>query len=158
MSAFDDHLPCPALRRWLLPTWEGKAVAVWICPSQRRWHAPGRLRRLLRRAAIAPLEETPVPGSLDVLVVLSPLPGLGVALPEAGWSALRAGGVLVDLASLERRRLGELLRPWAYARRLREAAAMRVREWIERGAFGPEQWVTVEPADVVVTLVRRAVP
>jgi hypothetical protein len=158
VSPFEDHLPCPALRGWLLPTWEGQAVAVWSCPPQRRWRASRRLRGLLRRASIEALSESPEPGSLDVLVVLSPLPGPGMPLPDAGWSALRAGGLLVDLASIERRRLGELLRPWAHARRLREAAAMRVRQWLERGAFAPEQYVTVEPADVVVTLVRRAVP
>lgn len=114
---------------------------------------------MLRRASIAPLDDdAPEPGSLDVLVVLSPLPGPGAPLPEAAWSALRPGGWLVDLASVERRGLGDLLRPWAHSRRLRESAAMRVRQWLERGAFAPEQWVTVEPADVVVTLVRRAVP
>lgn len=106
---------------------------------------------------MTPLPDAPAPASLDVLVVLSPLPGPGAALPEAGWLALRAGGWLLDLASIERRGAGELLRPWAHARRLREAAAMRVRQWLERGAFAPEQWVTVEPADVVVTMVRRAV-
>jgi hypothetical protein len=116
------------------------------------------LRRLLRRGAIAALPESPAPDSLDVLVVLSPLPGPGAPLPDAGWSALRTGGMLVDLASIERRSLGERLRPWAHTRRLREAAAMRVRQWLERGAYAPEQWVTVDPADVVVTLVRRAVP
>lgn len=158
MSPFEDHLPCPALRGWLLPEWDGQAVAVWSCPSQPRWRAPRGLRGLLRRASIEALPESPTPSSLDVLVVLSPLPGPGATLPDAGWSALRAGGLLVDLASIERRRLGELLRPWAHTRRLREAAAMRVRQWLERGAFAPEQWVTVEPADVVVTLVRRAVP
>lgn len=28
------------------------------------------------------------------------------------------------------------------------------RQWLERGAYGPEQRVTVEPADVVVTMVK----
>jgi hypothetical protein len=113
---------------------------------------------MLRLASIAALPDEAEPGSIDVLVVLTPLPGPGTRLPDACWSALRPGGMLVDLASLERRSLGQLLRPWARTRRLREAAAMRVRQWLERGAYAPEQWVTVEPADVVVTLVRRAVP
>lgn len=157
MSPFEDHLPCPALRDWLLPQWAGKAAATWSCPPQRRWRAPRGLRRLLSRASVAVLEGEPEPASLDVLVVLSPLPGPGAPLPEAEWSALRPGGLLVDLASLERRGVGQLLRPWARTRQLREAAAMRVRQWLERGAYAPEQWVTVEPADVVVTLVKRAV-
>lgn len=116
---------------------------------------------MLRLAAVAPLasgSEAPAPASVDVLVVLTPLPGPGVPLPEAAWDALRPGGTLVDLASIERRSVGQLLRPWARTRRLREGAAMRVRQWLERGAYAPEQWVTVEPADVVVTLVKRAVP
>lgn len=162
MSPFEDHLPCPALREWLVPTWVGKASAAWICPPQPRWRAPRVLRRMLRLAEVAPLpagpDDAPEPASIDVLVVLTPLPGPGTPLPEVVWGALRPGGTLVDLASIERRSVAQLLRPWARTRRLREAAAMRVRQWLERGAYGPEQWVTVEPADVVVTLVRRAVP
>jgi hypothetical protein len=158
VSPFEDHLPCPALRRWLVPMWEGKAAAAWICPSQPRWRAPRGLRRVLARAGIEAVDEAPPPRSLDVLVVLSPLPGPGAALPEEHWSALRPGGMLVELASLQRRRITERLRPWAHARRLRQASATRVRQWLERGGFRPEQWVTVEPADVVVTIVRRAVP
>ena len=138
--------------------WVGKRAGAWICPRQPRWRAPRVLRRMLRLASVAPLADEAEPASLDVLVVLTPLPGPGTPLPTAQWSALRPGGTLVDLASIERRSLGQLLRPWARTRRLREAAAMRARQWLERGAYGPEQWVTVEPADVVVTLVRRAVP
>jgi hypothetical protein len=158
VSPFEDHLPCPALRDWLVPAWQGRAAAAWICPPQPRWRAPSALRRLLVRAEITALPEAPEPASIDVLVVLSPLPGPGAPLPEAEWCALRPGGTLVDLASVERRSLGQLARPWARTRRLREAAAMRVRQWLERGAYAPEQWVTVEPADVVVTMVKRAVP
>lgn len=112
---------------------------------------------MLARADVAALDDAALPASLDVLVVLSPLPEPGVELPEAGWSALRPGGTLIELASARRRGAGDLLRPWVRARRLREATAQRVRRWLERGAFAPEQWVTVEPADVVVTIVRRAV-
>jgi hypothetical protein len=157
VSPFEDHLPCPALREWLVPTWVGERAAVWICPRQPRWRAPRVLRRMLARASVAELSGEPEPASIDVLVVLTPLPGPGTPLSEAQWSALRPGGTLVDLASIERRSVGQLLRPWARARRLREAAAMRVRQWLERGAYAPEQWMTVEPADVVVTLVKRAV-
>lgn len=132
-------------------------MAMWSCPPQSRWRPPRGLVRLLQRADVARLGDEPPPASLDVLVVLSPLPEPGVELPDVGWSALRAGGSLVDLASVPRRGAGDLVRPWVRARRLREATAIRVRHWLERGAFAPEQWVTVEPADVVVTVVRRAV-
>jgi hypothetical protein len=161
VSPFEDHLPCPALREWLVPTWVGRAAAGCLAPPPPRWRAPRVLRRMLRRALVAPLPaelDAPEAASIDVLVVLTPLPGPGTPLPEAVWGALRPGGTLVDLASIERRSVGQLLRPWARTRRLREGAAMRVRMWLERGAYAPEQWVTVEPADVVVTLVRRAVP
>lgn len=164
MSPFDDHLPCPPLRKWLVPSWEGKAVAAWAQPPQPRWRAPRGLRRLLQRAGVTELDEAEAldeaeqPGLLDVLVVLSPLSSAAPSLPEALFCRLRPGGTLVDLASAPRRAPGELLRPWTHARRLREATALRVRHWLERGAFAPEQWVAVEPADVVVTTVRRAVP
>jgi hypothetical protein len=158
VSPFEDHLPCPALREWLVPTWVGKAAGAWICPPQPRWRAPRVLRRMLALGSVAVLEGEPEPASLDLLVVLTPLPGPATTLPDVSWSALRPGGTLVDLASIERRSLGQLLRPWARTRRLREGAATRVRQWLERGAYAPEQWVTVEPADVVVTMVKRAVP
>ena len=112
---------------------------------------------MLARGSAQAVNEETEPASLDVLVVLTPLPGPGAPLPEVVWSALRPGGTLVDLASIERRSLGQLLRPWARTRKLREGAAMRVRQWLERGAYGAEQWVTVEPMDVVVTMVKRAV-
>jgi len=129
-------------------------AAWWSGPT-----VPRRgLRRALERRSITEVPPEVVPDSLDVLVVLSVLPDPPPDLDPAPWEALRPGGTLVDLASPRRRRAGELLRPWVHARRLREAAAMRVRHWLELGAFEAEQWVTVEPADVVVTMVRRGHP
>lgn len=153
-------MPCPALREWLVPTFAGKSAAAWICPAQPRWRAPRGLRRMLARASVHALPvalDALEPASLDVLVVLTPLPGPGPRLPEAEWCALRPGGTLVDLASVEGRSLGQLLRPWVRTRALQRAAAMRVRQWLERGAHAPEQWVTVAPEGVVVTMVRRSV-
>ena len=157
MAVFDDFLPCPALDRWLLPSWDGQAVGAWICAPRPRWKPPRALRRLLARGGIAELGAEPLPASLDVLVVVSPLSEAVVELEDAAWQALRAGGTLVDLATPERRAVGEVLRPWAHSQRLREAAAGRVRLWLERGAFGPEQWITTAPAGVVVTMVDKAV-
>lgn len=111
---------------------------------------------MLERRAIERLDDAPVAGSIDVLVVLSWLPEAGPVLGDLRWSALRPGGTLVDLALPRRRQPGELLRPWAHARRLRESTAIRLHHWLELGAFAPEQWVSVEPADTVVTLVQRA--
>lgn len=111
---------------------------------------------MLGRAGAVELLEIPEPASLDVLVVVSPL-AEGELVPDEIWTALRAGGELVDLATARRRGVGDVLRPWVYAQRLREATARRVRAWLERGAFGPEQWVAVEPAGVVVTMVEKSV-
>lgn len=163
MSPFEDFNPCPALDEWLLPRWQGRSVGGWVCPSQRRWSPPRALRRLLAKAGVERVDDAAPPGSLDVLVVVSPLPGpqapseSDALVDEVRWRALRVGGLLVDLATAERRAAAEVLRPWVYGQRLRDAAAQRVRQWLERGAFGPEQWVAVAPADVVVTMVERAV-
>lgn len=156
MSLFDDHQPCPALRRWLLPAWEGQVVASHCPPPAEGWRPPRGLRRLLDRSGITPWTDQLAPDSLDALVVLSPLLDGEPRLPDARWDTLRPGGMLVELASAPRRRLVDWVRPWARAERLRDAAAMRVRRWLDRGAFGPEQWITIDPADVVVTIVRRA--
>lgn len=113
---------------------------------------------MLARAGIEELRAEPAePSSLDVLVVVSPLSEAVVQLDDGAWHALRAGGTLVDLSTAERRAVKEVVRPWAYSQRLREAAARRVRLWMERGAFEPEQWVTTSPAGVVVTMVAKAV-
>lgn len=125
-------------------------------PPAAGWRPPRALRRLLERQGVTAWTEQLAPGSLDVLVVLSSLLDEGSPLPEDRWDSLHPGGMLVDLASAPRRRPADWVRPWARAERLRDAAAMRVRRWLDRGAFGPEQWITVDPADVVVTIVRRA--
>lgn len=165
MSVFDDHQLCPALRHWLLPAWEGKGIASVCSAPESGWRPPRALRRLLERAGVSAWTDALGPDTLDVLVVLSPLlgPELGPdigrdppSLPDGAWSSLRPGGTLVDLASAPRRRPADWVRPWVRAERLRDAAAMRVRRWLDQGAFAPEQWVSVDPADVVVTLVRRA--
>ncbi|MEM9459145.1 MAG: hypothetical protein AAGF11_33510 [Myxococcota bacterium] len=162
MSIFDDHQPCPALRRWLLPSWEGKGVALVRSPPGSGWRPPRSLRRLIERAGVSTWTDALGPDTLDVLVVLSPLldgdldRDQALPLADGGWSSLRPGGMLVDLASVPRRRAADWVRPWVRVERLRDAAAMRVRRWLDRGAFAPEQWISVDPADVVVTLVRRA--
>lgn len=111
---------------------------------------------MLAKAGVEASPSPAEPGSLDVLVVVSPLPGSMPAVQDEVWHGLRAGGSVIDLATAERRAPSELVRPWAHAQRLRDAAATRVREWLERGAFGPEQWVPVEPAGVVVTMADKA--
>lgn len=128
MSVFEDHLPCPALHRWLLPSWDGQAVAWWTAPGASGWSPPRGVRRLV--SSVEALSAEAPPASLDVLVVLSPLPDPAPMLEDAVWGALRPGGILVELATPRRRSAKELLRPWAHTRRLRESTALRVRHWL----------------------------
>ncbi len=132
-------------------------MASWLGPAQPRWRPPRGLRRLLERNGVASADPELTPGSLEVLVVVAPLGQAAPSLDDVHWRGLRPGGMVIDLAWPGRRSLRELLRPWSRRQRLCDAAASRVRYWLERGAFAPEQFVAVSPAGVVVTLVRRAV-
>ena len=95
--------------------------------------------------------------ALDVLVVLSTLRGGDEVIEDASWRALRPGGVLVDFGVIPSAGLAGMLRPWAQARQLRVGSATRMRYWLRRGAFDPEQWIAVSPTDMVVTMVKRAI-
>jgi hypothetical protein len=68
---------------------------------------------------------------------------------------LQPGGVLADLCVLPRRGVLGFFSPPVRAARIREASAERLTGWLARGFYDVEQWVAVDPPDVVVTLARR---
>jgi hypothetical protein len=76
------------------------------------------------------------------------------APPESCLSGLRAGALIVELAVPRRRIVSGLL--GIEQRPLRRAAAgqARVLQWLARGYHELEQWESVDPHGVVVTLAR----
>jgi hypothetical protein len=146
------HLPCPPLDEWLPRRLSGLAVGAWA-PSR----APRRLRRTLARwPSIGSDAEADDPreqlGRLDALM-------FGVRLkrpapPDPYLAALRPGTLIIELA-LPRARIGRALlglppRPLTRAR----AGQSRVLAWLARGYHGLEQWESVDPHGVIVTLAR----
>ena len=151
-SHVEVHLPCPPLGEWLPERLSGLTVGAWA-PSR----APRRLRRVLAQWPSIDAEddsdESPEQlRSLDALM-------FGVRLerpapPDPQLAVLRPGTLIVELA-LPRLRPGRALlglqpRPLTRAR----AGQSRVLAWLARGYHAPEQWESVEPHGVIVTLAR----
>lgn len=154
------HLPCPPLREWLPVLLASKRVAAWD-PSR----APRQVRAvLLEWPQIGGSDEDADEGSfnhdptssssaeLDVLV-------FGVSLerpapPEQCLAKLRSGALIVELAVPRRRVLRQLLGLDPGAQLRATSGQSRALQWLARGCFELEQWESVEPPEVVVTLAR----
>ena len=141
----DVHLPCPPLAEWLPRRLEGMRVGAWI-PAR----APRRARETLARW---PSVDDGGVSELDALI-------FAVALdrpepPEACLRQLGSGATIVELAVPPLRPLRALLgidrRPLQRA----NAAQSRVLQWLSRGYHALEQWESVEPAGIIVTLGRQ---
>ncbi len=144
---FDDHLPCPGLRRWL-PDSLVEPVACFVPPGVR---PPSALRRLIRTWP----DVTTHPHALGSLIVAHPLTRVGDPLPPRSvLDRLRVGGIVVELAwprgGLRR------LRPWRWRRDLGQAAAERCHRWALEGFCHLEQWAAIDPTDILLTMGRRA--
>ncbi len=141
------HLPCPALREWLPVLLEGKRVLAWEPRA-----APRRVRAVL--CEWPRLGDDVEPGPLECDALL-----FGVTLerpnpPDALLSTLPSGTLIVELAVPQRRVLRSLLGLGQRATARATASQSRTLQWLARGYFELEQWETVDPADVIVTLAR----
>lgn len=144
----EDHLPSPALQRWL-PAWVGPDARAWISPDLK---PRGALRRLLGTWAAVADDEASVPA----LVLATPLGSDAIArLPESLLRRVPVGGRIVELATVEPLTLVTLWRPLSRRRRAVHAVAERIRQWADLGSVDLEQWIALEPANVVVTLGRQ---
>ena len=144
------HLPCPPLREWLDVLLDGQRVMAWD-PRD----APRRVRPLLRTWPRLDDDDDLARVQLDALVF-----GVSLerpSLPDACLAALPHGTRIIELAVPRRRVLRSLfgLAPRPQARAV--ASQSRTLQWLARGYFDLEQWETVDPPGVVVTLahVRR---
>ncbi|KIG12042.1 hypothetical protein DB30_02097 [Enhygromyxa salina] len=143
------HLPCPPLAEWLPVRLAGLKVAAWA-PRK----APRRVRStLLDWPTLADDDpDAPTPAQLDALLFGTWLERPNV--PESCLAALRPGTLIIELAVPRRRIVRGLLgidpRPLARA----AASQARVLQWLARGYHQPEQWESVNPHGVIVTLAR----
>jgi len=151
------HLPCPPLDAWL-PVLFGEArVGAWTGPS-----TPRSLRPILASwptlgAGVSGPEEGAVGapsaddlGRLEVLL-------FGVRLerpepPEACLAGLEPGTLVVELAQPRRRLVRELLALERPPAARAERAQSRVLQWLGRGYAQLQQWESVEPHGVLVTV------
>lgn len=142
------HLPCPPLREWLAVLLEGKRALAWN-PRD----APRRVRPLLRSwPQLGGDSQDFTELELDALL-------FGVSLerpspPDSCLAALPRNTLIIELAVPRRRLVRNLLgltpRPQARA----VASQSRALQWLGRGYFDLEQWGTVDPPGVIVTLAR----
>lgn len=145
MVALEEYVLCPALSRWL-PARLGQRVAC-VCPPGR--DMPRALRKVCRtwgETAAAPWTGLVIAGVLDDRVD---------DIADAALEDLQPGGLVADLCVLPPRGLRGFFSPPLRAARIREASAERLTGWLARGLYDVEQWIAVDPPDVVVTLGRR---
>jgi hypothetical protein len=146
------HLPCPPLGEWLPERLAGLAVGAWA-PSR----APRRLRQTLAQWPSVDADPQTVDGREQLARIDALMFGVRLerpAPPDFCLAALRPGALIIELA-LPRVRVGRALlgldpRPLTRAR----AGQSRVLAWLARGYHGPEQWESVDPQGVIVTLAR----
>ena len=147
------HLPCPPLHEWLPILLADKRVGAW---SSKR--TPRALRsQLAKWPVLEPADDGGEPraeelAALEVFLFAVRLER--AEPPESCLALLRPGTLIVELAlpraRIVRRLLG-LQRPPAKQATLSQA---RVLQWLTRGYHQLEQWETVEPHGVLVTLAR----
>lgn len=146
------HLPCPPLGEWLPERLSGLAVGAWA-PSR----APRRLRRTLARWPSIDVDSELGDAHEQLARVDALMFGVRLerpAPPDSYLASLRPGTLVIELA-LPRVRVGRALlglepRPLTRAR----AGQSRVLAWLARGYHGLEQWESVDPRGVIVTLAR----
>jgi hypothetical protein len=141
------HLPCPPLREWLDVLLAAKRTMAWD-PRD----APRRVRPLLREWPRLDDEQDFSKLELDVLMF-----GVSLerpSLPDSCLAALPHGTLIIELAVPRRRVLRSLFGLGPRPQTRAAAGQSRTLQWLTRGYCELEQWQTVEPPGVVVTLAR----
>jgi hypothetical protein len=141
MSLLPDHMLCPALAGWLPRLLQGARPARFVAAE---WSPPRRLRKL-----VAELPELGEVEACDVAVVLTPL--LPV-VPDAVVRGVEPGGRVIEIGVPMVGSALSVLTPWRRRRVAAVQAAERFGRWVERGLTEAEQWVSIDPADTVVTI------
>jgi hypothetical protein len=158
-----DQLPGPVLAEWLVHALRPLRAAVLIRPGGKS--GSGALLRARVGAAAEQcgwpvLAEGVVPEGFGALVMIT---ALGDARVEpalaAAASAMRAGGLVVELAHPPSLRPWQVLQWLRRTRVMRSAAELRARAWLGFGLYALEQWAPVDLPRVLVTCGRRrAIP
>lgn len=139
MSLLPDHLLVPPVEEFLPQLVGERSAALWTYPG---WTVPRPLR-----AALAPFEPYGDGSAAQVLVVASPIP-TDLPLKMIGE---HPPPYLIEVGVLVPRALGGLFRPWVRRERAGRVAAERLAQWRQAGLFAPEQWVSLEPEQTLLT-------
>lgn len=126
-----------------------------VAPVSASWRLGGELRALLqawpRIEPTATGQGQEASASYESVVVLAPL---DESIRTQALSALRVGGRLVEL-SWPRRSLRWWLRPWSWRPQTARWSADRLPAWSRAGLVHLEQYVCLDPPDVLVTMGRH---
>ncbi len=148
----DVHLPCPPLREWLPGLLAERRVGVWAPRA-----GPRRLRAILSEWP----ELVAGPEGRVRAVELASLDALLFAVeldrpepPEPCLELLRPGTRIIELGWPRPRPLRRLLGLERSGSSRAQLGQSRVLQWLARGYFEVEQWESIEPDDVLVTLAR----
>jgi hypothetical protein len=141
------HLPCPPLHEWLGVLLEAKRAMAWD-PRE----APRRVRPLLR--GWPRLDEQQELARLELDALLFGVSLERPSLPDACLAALPHGTLIIELAVPRRRVLRSLFGLGPRPQQRANASQSRTLQWLARGYFDLEQWETVDPPGVIVTLAR----
>ncbi len=143
MSSLPDHMLCPALGPWLPRLLDGARAARFVAEQ---WSPPRALRKL-----VDDLPDVVEASGFEAAVVLSPLRPV---LPEPLVEALAPGTRVIELGVPVVGSALTRFTPWRRRRAAEAQAADRFARWCEAGLTEAEQWVSIDPADTVVTLGR----
>ena len=145
---------CPGLARWL-PQQLTQKVGVLVAPVGAGFRLGGELRDLLQawpRIESVPSGQAPeASATYDAVVVLAPL---DESILIQALSVLRVGGRLVELA-WPRRDLRWWSRPWSWRSQAVRWSATRIPAWSRAGLVHLEQYVCLDPPDVLITMGRH---
>jgi hypothetical protein len=151
-AGVDVHLPCPPLREWLPVLLVDQRVGVW--PSRR---VPRRVREVLGAWPALELDHEGRPRALELASLDTLLFAVDLDLPdppEVCFEFLRQGTRVIELGWPRPRRLRRLLGLESFTTRQAALGQSRVMQWLARGYFEIEQWESVEPDELLVTLAR----
>lgn len=151
VTVLHDHMLCPSLERWLI-TRVGSGRGRVRLEGPDDWSPPRRLHKLLERLEeIVGQDEATSAGLGAWIRVGSLFDEPSVERLTHFMQGAGAGRPVIELAVVDAPGLLGRLRPIRRKNQARRAAVRRLARWQRAGLAELEQWVAVDPVEVVVT-------